>query len=38
VVSLGFYVLDSVLKPIVGVELPKEVFTFGARWMPLIIK
>jgi hypothetical protein len=27
----GFYVLGSIVKPIVGVELPKEVFTFRAR-------
>jgi hypothetical protein len=36
--SLDFYVLDSVLKPIACVELPKEVFTSRARWMPLIVK
>jgi hypothetical protein len=29
--SLGFYVLDSVLKPVVGIELPKEVFTSRER-------
>jgi hypothetical protein len=29
--SLGFYVLDSVLKPVAGVELPKEFFTSRAR-------
>jgi hypothetical protein len=28
--SPGFYVLDSVLEPIAGVELPKEVFTSRA--------
>jgi hypothetical protein len=31
-------VLDSVLEPIVGIELPKEVFTSRARWMSLIIE
>jgi hypothetical protein len=36
--SLCFYVLDSVLKPIAGVELPNEVFTFRARWMPLTVE
>jgi hypothetical protein len=36
--SPGFYVLDSVLKPIVGIELPKEVFTSRVRWMPLIVE
>jgi hypothetical protein len=36
--SLGFYVLDSILKPIAGVELPKDVFTSRARWMPLIVE
>jgi hypothetical protein len=39
--SLGspdLFVLDSVLKPITGIELPKEVFTSRARWMSLIIK
>jgi hypothetical protein len=36
--SLGFYVLDSVLKSVTGIELPKEVFTSRARWMPLIIE
>jgi hypothetical protein len=33
-VSVGspdFYVLDSVLKPVAGVELPKEVFTSRVR-------
>jgi hypothetical protein len=29
--SPSFYVLDSVLKPVVGVELSKEVFTSRAR-------
>jgi hypothetical protein len=29
--SLSFYVLDSVLKPVAGVELPKKVFTSRAR-------
>jgi hypothetical protein len=23
---------------VAGVELPKEVFTYGARWMPLIVE
>jgi hypothetical protein len=36
--SLGFYVLDSVLKPVAGVELSKEVFTSRARWIPLIVE
>jgi hypothetical protein len=36
--SPDFYVLDSVLKLIACVELPKEVFTSRARWMPLIIE
>jgi hypothetical protein len=36
--SSGFYVLDSVLKPVAGVELPNEVFTFRVRWMPLIVE
>jgi hypothetical protein len=36
--SLNFYVLDSVLKPIAGIELPKKVFTSRARWMPLTIE
>jgi hypothetical protein len=31
-------VLDSVLEPIIGVELPKEVFTSRVRWMPSIIE
>jgi hypothetical protein len=31
-------VLDSVLEPIVGVELPKEVFISRARWMSLVIE
>jgi hypothetical protein len=31
----GFYVLDSVLEPIAGAELPKKVFRSRARWMPL---
>jgi hypothetical protein len=35
---LGFYVLDSVLRPIVGVELLKKVFTSRARWMSLIVE
>jgi hypothetical protein len=29
--SPGFYVLDSILNPITGVGLPKEVFTSRAR-------
>jgi hypothetical protein len=29
--SLGFYVLDFVLEPVIGVELLKEVFTSRAR-------
>jgi hypothetical protein len=29
--SPGFYVLGSILEPVVGVELPKEVFTSRAR-------
>jgi hypothetical protein len=36
--SPGFYVLDSVLEPIAGVELPKEVFTSRASWMSLIVE
>jgi hypothetical protein len=36
--STGFYVLDSVLKPITGVELSNEVFTSRARWMPLTVE
>jgi hypothetical protein len=36
--SPGFYVLDFVLKPVTGVELPNEVFTSRARWMPLIVE
>jgi hypothetical protein len=31
-------VLGSVLEPVVGVELLKEIFTFRARWMPLIVE
>jgi hypothetical protein len=34
----GFWELDYVLEPITGVELPNEVFTSRARWMPLIIE
>jgi hypothetical protein len=34
----GSWELDSVLEPIAGVELAKEVFTSRARWMPLIIE
>jgi hypothetical protein len=29
--GLGFHVLDSVLKPVAGIELSKEVFTSRAR-------
>jgi hypothetical protein len=36
--SPGFFVLDPILKPIAGIELPKEVFTSRARWMPLTVK
>jgi hypothetical protein len=36
--SPGFEVLDSVPRPIVGVELPKKVFTSRARWISLIIE
>jgi hypothetical protein len=36
--SSDFLVLGSVLEPVVGVELPKEVFTSRARWMSLIIE
>jgi hypothetical protein len=36
--SVGFYVLDYVLRPVTSVELPKRVFTSGAGWMSLIIK
>jgi hypothetical protein len=36
--SPGFYVLDSILEPVAGVELPKEVFTSRARWMSLIVE
>jgi hypothetical protein len=35
---LGFYELESAQRPIASVELPKEVFTFRARGMPLIIE
>jgi hypothetical protein len=31
-------VLDSVLEPVVGIELPNEVFTSRARWMFLIVE
>jgi hypothetical protein len=31
-------VLDSVLEPVVGVELPREVFISRARWMSLIVE
>jgi hypothetical protein len=33
-----FWELDSVLEPVAGLELSKEVFTSRARWMPLIVK
>jgi hypothetical protein len=36
--SPDFLVLDSVLEPVVGVELPKEVFISRARWMSLIVE
>jgi hypothetical protein len=36
--SPDFYVLDSEMKPIAGIELLKEAFTFRARWMPLIVE
>jgi hypothetical protein len=36
--SLGFYVLDSVLKFVACIELLKEVFTSKARWMPLTVE
>jgi hypothetical protein len=36
--SSSLYVLDFILKPVAGVELPKEVFTSRARWMSLIVK
>jgi hypothetical protein len=36
--SPGFEVLDSILEPVVGVELPKEVFTSRVRWMSLIVE
>jgi hypothetical protein len=36
--SPGFYVLDSILKPVAGVELPKEVFISRERWMPLTVE
>jgi hypothetical protein len=32
------WVMDPVLDPIAGVELPKKVFTSRARWMPLIVE
>jgi hypothetical protein len=31
-------VLDSALRPVEGVELPKKVFTSMARWMSLIVE
>jgi hypothetical protein len=31
-------VLDSVLEPIAGVELPKEVYTSRERWISLIFE
>jgi hypothetical protein len=36
--SLGFLVLDSILELVIGVELPKEVFTSRVRWMFLIVE
>jgi hypothetical protein len=36
--SPDFYVLDSILKLVAGVELPKEVFTSRARWMSLTVE
>jgi hypothetical protein len=36
--SPSFCVLDPVLKPIARIELPKEVFTSRARWMPLTVE
>jgi hypothetical protein len=36
--SPDFLVLDSVLEPVIGVELPKEVFISMARWMSLIVE
>jgi hypothetical protein len=33
-----FWELDSVLKPLAGIELPKEVSTSRVRWMPLIVE
>jgi hypothetical protein len=31
--SSCFYVLDSVMRPVIGVELPKKVFTSRLRWL-----
>jgi hypothetical protein len=36
--TLNFWELDSVLEPVTGVELPKEVFTSRVRWMSLIVE
>jgi hypothetical protein len=36
--SADFLVLNSVLEPVVDVELPKEVFISRTRWMSLIIE
>jgi hypothetical protein len=36
--SPDFLVLDSVLEPVVGVELPNEVFISSVRWMSLIVE
>jgi hypothetical protein len=36
--TLGFWELDSIREPVVGVELSKEVFTSRVMWMPLIIE
>jgi hypothetical protein len=33
-----FCELDSVLEPVTGVELSKEVYTSRVRWMPLILE
>jgi hypothetical protein len=34
----GFWGLDFVLRPTVGVEFPKKVFTAWVRWMSLIVE
>jgi hypothetical protein len=33
----GFWELDSVIEPVAGVALPKDVLTSRARWMLLIV-